>query len=309
MISQSQLKKFIALLRQGELVSFPTETVYALAGDARQSVAIKKIFALKRRPLHQPLSVLLKNAGDVSGWAERPSAAARCLINYFWPGPLTVLLSKKADVIPLLVGGGNKIGLRVPDHPVAQAVLTAFGSGLAAPSANRSADLSPTQPSHVQQAFGSHFPGLIKGGVCTLGVESTIVDMTTPIPTIVRLGLIPQRALQQVLGEELLLEAPALMSKLTLRLQPVKRGDLTRVVIDYLSQHKSVAVLASQTPGLTDSRLRWFAMPEAASDYLRAFYRCLHSVKQCAFDVVLVEVLPCGQEWDKVATLLPPIIM
>jgi hypothetical protein len=132
MINANELAKAIKLLKEGKLIVFPTETVYALAGDARNLLAIQQIFALKKRPTNQPLSVLLAKEHPLGRWARNIPPVAEKLAQHFWPGPLTLILQKEKSVLTALTSGQDKIGLRVPDHPIAQAILHAFGSGLAA---------------------------------------------------------------------------------------------------------------------------------------------------------------------------------
>ncbi len=178
-------------LRRGELVGMPTETVYGLAGDAKNESAIRAIFALKGRPPDHPLIAHLHSADQLLDWAHAPNALALKLAKQFWPGPLTLILNKAAGVSALLTGGQNSIGVRVPAHPVAQALLRAFGGALAAPSANRFGHVSPTQLAHVREEFGDDLL-ILDGGSSAIGIESTIVDARTLTAKILRPGSISE---------------------------------------------------------------------------------------------------------------------
>ncbi len=202
MLAAAKLKNIVTLLQGGGVVALPTETVYALAGDARNLSVIKRIFELKKRPLHQPLSVLLPQNYDILAWTDQVNSIARRLIDYFWPGPLTLVFRKNKSVLSELVGGRETIGLRVPDHSIAQAILRALACGLAAPSANLYTQCSPTNVDHVRQVFSEQIDTIIDGGPCAVGIASTIVDVTKSIPRILRLGAILKKDLQCVVDSE-----------------------------------------------------------------------------------------------------------
>ncbi|MES2998326.1 MAG: L-threonylcarbamoyladenylate synthase [Pseudomonadota bacterium] len=304
MLTINQLKKLVTLLRGGGVVAFPTETVYALAGDARNLSAIKKIFELKNRPLHQPLSVLLPQHYDLEAWAHDVPAIAKRLVDYFWPGPLTLILHKNKSILSELIGGGNKIGLRVPDHLIAQTILEAFSGGLAAPSANRSTRLSPTQADHVRQEFGDKLVSIIDGGACTIGIESTIVDVTTPIPRIRRLGAISQKELQKVIDSEFIIDSPDPIPRVKIPLQQIARDKLKRITCEYLHQGKSVTVLARHTENLIHNNLIWITMPEEASHYARVLYQFLREAEQNSMDAIFVESVPINEGWSGIRPLI-----
>ena len=190
-------------LRAGGIVAMPTETVYGLAADARNPAAIARIFEIKGRPTDHPLIVHLATAEQLPDWAAVVPEAARRIAAACWPGPLTMLLPRHADVIDEVTGGRPTIGLRVPSHPMAQAVLTAFGSGLAAPSANRFGKVSPTTAQHVIDDIGDLLDPsrdlVLDGGSSSIGVESTIVDLTVDPPQVLRAGAIGLDDLQRIL--------------------------------------------------------------------------------------------------------------
>lgn len=191
-------------LRAGSLVAFPTETVYGLGADAARDDAAARIFAAKGRPASHPLIVHLADAAALDDWAAEIPAAARALAAAFWPGPLTLVLRRSPRVADAVTGGLPTVGLRVPSHPVAQALLAAFGGGLAAPSANRFGSVSPTCAEDVREELGDRVDMILDGGRCPVGVESTIVDLSGAHPRLLRPGGVPREALESVLGRPLL---------------------------------------------------------------------------------------------------------
>jgi L-threonylcarbamoyladenylate synthase len=178
-----------AALRAGELVAFPTETVYGLGADASQPQALAALYALKGRPTNHPVIVHIASADMIDAWAVRIPAYARALATQFWPGPMTLILPRAAHVLDAVTGGQAAVGLRVPAHPLAQALLRAHAGGVAAPSANRFGHVSPTTAAHVRAEFGDAVQ-VLDGGPCEVGIESTIVDCTGPTPHILRPGAI-----------------------------------------------------------------------------------------------------------------------
>jgi L-threonylcarbamoyladenylate synthase len=198
------------VLAAGGLVAFPTETVYGLGADASSPTAAARIFAAKGRPAGHPLIVHLpgvhlpgaSGAADLAGWArEIPADAAR--LTAFWPGPLTLILRRGPRVALEVTGGADTVGLRVPDHPLAQALLRRFGGGVAAPSANRFGRISPTTADHVAAELGDAVDYILDGGPCAVGVESTIVDLSGPAAALLRPGGVPRAALEAALGHPL----------------------------------------------------------------------------------------------------------
>jgi L-threonylcarbamoyladenylate synthase len=185
----------VAALRRGECIGLPTETVYGLAADARNPAAVRRIFALKGRPADHPLIVHLPSLQHLDRFARAVPEAARQLAASHWPGPLTLVLKRQPEVPLEVTGGQDTIALRVPDHPLALAVLRAFDGGLAAPSANRFGRISPTAAEHVRSEFGDRVPLVLDGGRCVVGIESTIVDFSDGAARILRPGMLSAEAL------------------------------------------------------------------------------------------------------------------
>lgn len=213
-LDSALVDKAVSLWQAGQLVAIPTETVYGLAADATNGLAVANIYRVKSRPQFNPLIVHVADLATAERYVQF-TAAAEKLAEAFWPGPLTLVLTRKAGcpVSELVSAGGDTLAIRCPAHPVAQQLLKAFGRGLAAPSANRSGRVSPTTATHVQAELGDRIPLILDGGPCRIGVESTVVDVTGEAPVLLRPGSItramlekiagPLRDIQQVMGEGL----------------------------------------------------------------------------------------------------------
>ena len=182
-------------LRRGELVVFPTETVYGLGADAKNPEAVRKVFEAKGRPADHPVIVHLAEFGQLAEWCRELPPSAELLAELFWPGPLTLVLKKAVHVLPEVTGGQDTVAVRIPSHPVAHALLKEFGSGVVAPSANKFGRLSPTNAADVLEDFPDEFAFVLDGGPCEIGIESTIVDLTSPIPRILRPGMILEESI------------------------------------------------------------------------------------------------------------------
>jgi L-threonylcarbamoyladenylate synthase len=197
------LQRAVEILRRGGLVGLPTETVYGLAADAENEIAVRRIFAVKGRPSTHPLIVHLGSFEAVQSWVSQLPPEAEALAEAFWPGPLTLVLPRSMRASDAVTGGQGTVAVRVPAHPVALAVLQAFDGGLAAPSANRFGRVSPTRAEHVVEDLGADVDFLLDGGPSSVGVESTIVDLSGPEPALLRPGGISREALEAILGREL----------------------------------------------------------------------------------------------------------
>ncbi len=189
-----------AAIRTGGLAAVPTETVYGLAADAANPDALRRLYAVKGRPADHPSIVHLADSADAPGWAAAWPAEAQALADAFWPGPLTLVLPAGERAAAEALGGTGTIGLRVPDHALARAVIAAAGTGVAAPSANRFGRVSPTNAQHVADDLGADVDVILDGGPCRVGVESTIVDLTGPAPRILRPGAVSAAMVAAVLA-------------------------------------------------------------------------------------------------------------
>jgi len=194
------LDQAIATIRAGGLVAMPTETVYGLAADARDATAVSRVFALKQRPLDHPLIVHLAHAEDIGDWVAKVPPTAQRFAEAAWPGPLTLVLAARRDVPRQITGGQDTVALRVPDHPLARALIEGAGGALVAPSANRFGRLSPSRPEHVLEGFGDTPPPILDGGPCRVGIESTVVFVDDSGWRILRPGHWTEEALVRIAG-------------------------------------------------------------------------------------------------------------
>lgn len=204
--SPGRIAEATATLKAGGLVGMPTETVYGLAADASNPAAIARMFSAKGRPLNHPVIVHLAHSQDLRSWAIDIPDSAWILAKQFWPGPLTLILKRAAHVDDAVTGGQDTVGLRVPSHPVARALLAAFSAaaagapaGLVAPSANKFGHVSPTTAQHVRDEFGDAIDLVLDGGACDIGIESTIVDLSAGPARILRPGVITLEAISAAL--------------------------------------------------------------------------------------------------------------
>jgi len=197
------LDRAAEILRGGGIVAFPTETVYGLAADAENEAAVRRVFAVKGRPLDHPVIVHLGDAAALRAWARAIPDAAHVLAQRFWPGPLTLVLPRSARARDVVTGGQDTVALRVPAHPVARTILGRFGGALIAPSANRFGGPSATTAAHVAADFGAGVDLIVDGGAATIGLESTIVDLSGDAPSILRPGGVTREALEAALGAAL----------------------------------------------------------------------------------------------------------
>ncbi|MDE7349097.1 MAG: threonylcarbamoyl-AMP synthase [Clostridia bacterium] len=195
------LDEAVELIKRGEVVVFPTETVYGLGANAFDGDAVRKIFEAKGRPMDNPLIAHIADISWTNDLAVDISDGAKAVMNEFMPGPITVILKRSKNVPDEVTAGLDTVGVRFPSHSVARQFIMACGAPLAAPSANTSTKISPTSAQHVFEDMQGRVPLILQGGECEVGIESTIVDMTADIPTILRPGAITQDMLAKVLGK------------------------------------------------------------------------------------------------------------
>lgn len=296
MESQPVITRALAILRHGGLIGLPTETVYGLAADAENELAVRSIFAAKGRPADHPLIVHLAEGMQIDQWAVDIPESAWRLAAAFWPGPLTIVLRRSDKAAPAVTGDLETIGLRVPSHPVAQQVLQAFGGGLAAPSANRFGRVSPTTADHVREELGDRVELVLEGGPCTIGLESTIVDLSTNEPALLRLGAITPEQIETVLdrrlGDPSTNTTPAsgrLVSHYAPRaaVEVVSANELEAKVGEWALFGSQVAVLAPdlglQMPGVAHR-----PMPADAAGFGRELYAALREADAWGAQVALV---------------------
>ncbi len=199
--TEQDLARAAKMMRNGDVVAIPTETVYGLAADARNASAVRKVFALKGRPSTNPLIVHVANAEVARRYARSWDERAEALARRFWPGPLTIVLPKSDEISPEVTAGLSTVGLRVPDHPLTLRLLELFDGPLAAPSANKSNRVSPTTAQHVRDEFGAAVKLILDGGACRVGIESTVLSLVDSPPRVLRPGAILRAQIEQVIGK------------------------------------------------------------------------------------------------------------
>ena len=270
-------------LSAGGVVARPTETVYGLAAVAHDDAAVQRVFAIKGRPADHPLIVHLASADQLGHWARRVPASAATLTAALWPGPLTVLVERAAHVPDVVTGGRATVGLRVPAHPMALALLAAVGDGVAAPSANVFGRVSPTTADHVLTDLGDAVDLVLDGGPCRLGVESTIVDCTADPPVLLRPGGVPVEQLDEVLGRPVTRHdngpsrAPGML--------PSHYAPMCAVVLASSRDDAVRRVNAAQAAG----RRAGIHAPEVdAASYARGLYAALRQADEAGLDMLVV---------------------
>jgi L-threonylcarbamoyladenylate synthase len=287
------------LLRTGELVAFPTETVYGLGADASDPAAVARIFAAKGRPVDNPLIVHLADAGELSRVAATITPLARSLAAAYWPGPLTLVLDARPEVPRVTTGGLDTVAVRVPGHPVATAVLGAAGIPVAAPSANRSGRPSPTTAAHVAADLGTEVALIVDGGACPIGVESTVVDARGSRPVVLREGSVTREDLGLPPGDVADGDVTASPGTRYRHYAPAcavvvaSSGDVARHLEELVARSAGrVGVLATAaTAAAAPSGVVEVATFRDAVDLARTLYDGLRAAEDAGVDVLVVEAV------------------
>jgi len=312
------VQRAVELLRAGEVLALPTETVYGLAANALNPNAVEKIFRIKGRPAHNPIIAhvadLILARRCASGWpatADKMAAA-------FWPGPLTMVLPRAMDIPDILTAGGTTVGIRWPSHPFIQAVIRRCGFPIAAPSANLSNRVSPTNADHVRSQLGDKISLIVDGGQCQVGIESTVVDLSETPPRLLRPGMVHLSALLAVIGElgtgpdgrSGPLKSPGLLQK-----HYAPRAKL--VVCAWDSDAQLHACI--EAAGVPRSKTQVIAhtgipstlglggvnvIPHDPEAFARAIYAQLHECDQTGAELIVVEALPATDEWRAISDRL-----
>ena len=302
--TQTEIEKAVETLRAGNLVVFPTETVYGLGANASNPAAVRKIFEVKGRPADHPVIVHLDNQRYLHRWvAEVPPAAER-LAAMFWPGPLTLILPKAEHVNDIVTGGQDSIGIRIPSHPMALQLLTAFGGGIAAPSANRYGRLSPTKPEHVRDELGEAMPLILDGGDSPIGLESTIVSCLNNEVRLLRPGFITRSQIEQIVGQLTVGgDAPRVPGDRVQHYAPstpleiVPLDDLEARAAEFVTRQEKVAVLAMRPPLHTTRYMTWINAGKKPDTYAHNLYNNLRTLDRAQCVRILVQELPQDERW------------
>jgi L-threonylcarbamoyladenylate synthase len=323
----AELAAAVRLLQSGELVAFPTETVYGLGADAANPAAVARIFAAKGRPAGHPLIVHLPGAAYLEQWARDIPPSAWKLAQAFWPGPLTLILARAPAVPHAVTGGQETVGVRVPAHPLSLALLDAYAQagggrhglcGVAAPSANRFGRVSPTEAAHVREELGGAVALVLDGGACAIGIESTILDLSRrgQPPRLLRPGRVTPGEIGRILGASPELPesmkaagVPRVSGSLDGHYAPrtptrlLAPDELIRAVEESLAQGKRCGLLlrGPLTPPPVHALHR---LPDTPEAYARGLYAALRKLDQAGNDVLLVEAVPSAPDWAAVADRL-----
>ncbi|MDP2078677.1 MAG: L-threonylcarbamoyladenylate synthase [Sulfuricurvum sp.] len=305
MKQQSQISEDVdraaSILRAGGLVAFPTETVYGLGADARNVQAVKRIFEAKGRPSDHPLIVHLAHAEQMREWAQNIPDVAWQLAQAFWPGPLTLILPRLDSVPDAVTGGLDTVALRVPNHPVALALLGTFGSGIAAPSANLYGRVSPTSAQDVREELKDSVDLVLDGGRCPIGIESTIVDLSTQVPRILRSGKITKEALHRVLGSSVASPSNIPVSSYPggnpshyaprARIILASWDDVQQQIEAWQQRGVRVGLLASRLPNGLSQDVTWLRLAQDVDEQAYELYHSLRQADHLGLQV-LVAVMP-----------------
>lgn len=317
LITDSQLAQAADILKNGGLVAFPTETVYGLGANAEDTEALGKLYTVKGRPGNHPVIVHLASLEQLQDWAVEIPEKAWQLAKTFWPGPLTLILKRSPRVPDAVTGGQDTVGIRIPNHPVALALLNAFQGGIAAPSANRFGRLSPTSAAHVRQDLESDVDLILDGGECQVGVESTIVAFQNGQPVILRPGMITAGQIQAVLRNPDLPQNQANHSSTVSRapgtlashyaprtpLKLLSESEFRQKLSDIQKTSASAkigALVFSALQGLPHE----IVMPKEPTLYAQRLYADLRKLDGLALNEIWVEAVPDTGAWAAVADRL-----
>jgi L-threonylcarbamoyladenylate synthase len=314
---QSAVRRASAALREGEVVALPTETVYGLAANALDATAVQRIFAVKGRPAHNPVIVHISDLPMARRCAAHWPILADKLAVAFWPGPLTLVLPRSPEIPDAVTAGGDTVGIRWPSHPIMQAVIRECGFPLAAPSANRANEVSPTNAGHVARSLGERISLIVDGGQSQIGIESAVLDLTVSPPRLLRPGMIHEESLVAVIGALATgngsapgaLRSPGMLRKhyspkarLIVASWPSETGFEAEVKRFCTAGAKPVpaervAVIAHTRIPVSAAVGSVRVIPHDAEAFARAIYSELHCCDESGAELIIVESLPAGPEW------------
>ena len=315
---QAAVKRAADLLRGGEVVALPTETVYGLAANALDVKAVAKIYEIKGRPAHNPIIVHVANVEMATKCVAAWPSPAEQLATSFWPGPLTMVLPKAKTIPDLVTAGGLTVGVRWPSHPFIQAVIRECGFPLAAPSANPSNQVSPTNVEHVRKQLGGKLRLIVDGGQSQVGIESTVIDLTTEPATVLRPGMIHEESLIAVTGDLVgfqkmtqrgggALRSPGLLAKHyapKAKLMVLGWRDAAELKSRITRHASRIHVIAHTHIPSGESFASVSVIPHDAEAFARAIYAELHRCDEAGAELIVVEALPDAPAWRAIADRL-----
>ena len=301
-VSGDKIKHAAALLRSGKLVAFPTETVYGLGANALDANAVARIFEVKGRPNTSPVIVHIGDWEMVRKVAASWPPAARMLAEKFWPGPLTLVLPKTPAVPDIVTAGLPTVGVRMPSHPVALALIKAAQVPVAAPSANRFSQLSPTTAEHVRQGLGDRVDYILDGGPCEVGIESTVLSLAGEVPVLLRPGGVSRRQIEDVIGPVATSQDTPHGSHPAPGMHPRHYSPRTPVILVEAGQvpekGRGAYLQIGTAPAHTVGEV--ITMPNKAEEYAALLYRVLHDLDAKGYDWIAVEIPGSGADWEAV---------
>lgn len=295
------IERAAAFLRKGQLVAIPTETVYGLAGNALDVKSVSSIFETKNRPSFDPLILHVASLEQVSLFVSEFPEKLKCLAEAFWPGPLTVLLPRKASVPDLVTSGLDRVAVRVPNHPLTLALLAQLDFPLAAPSANPFGYISPTQAAHVAAQLGSQVPYILDGGACAVGLESTIVGMEGEQVVIYRLGGLELSEIESLVGQVTVQahstsnpSAPGQLASHYAPRKPIFLGNLTELVPQLIQQGKEFGVLSFSThfPSLPADRQVVLSATQDLKEAAQRLFMAMRLLDESQAELIVAELVP-----------------
>ena len=307
--TQVEIETAVQALRDGELVAFPTETVYGLGANAQNPAAVRKIFEAKGRPETHPVIVHLDSPRFLHRWVRDVPDVATKLAERFWPGPLTMVMPRAANVHDIVTGGQDTVAIRVPQHPMAQQLLTAFGGGIAAPSANRYGRLSPTRAEHVRDELGDAVKVILDGGESQIGLESTIVAFEGSSVRLLRPGAVTAGQIRQVVAELEIgagLDSPRVPGSATSHYAPttpmtiVPAGEIDAHAAALSAGGRRVAVLAQRLPLRAHKYVTWINAGRRPEQYGHDLYANLRTLDKAGCQQILVQDVPEGERWEAI---------
>lgn len=295
------------ILKSGNLVALPTETVYGLGARADSAEAILKIYEAKGRPSYNPLIVHFHSIAQIQNWLTLPSLAEK-LGKKFWPGPLTLIVPSSNKIVKEARAGLDTVAIRIPNHPLALELLKAVDLPLAAPSANRSGHISPTQATHVQQSLGNKVSMVLDGGSCEVGLESTVLDLTSNPPRILRPGRVSKEEIEKEIGpvelfDPLLKKDEALISPGLLEKHYAPESKV------FLLSKEEILNWKDKNSGLLTysfSDIRFsnqINLPDSPKEYAASLYSALYNLENCG-QTILIEKPPLSPEWTAILNRL-----
>ena len=306
---EKDILEAVSMIQRGEIIAVPTETVYGLAADARNINAVKKIFTIKNRPSNHPLIVHIASFEQLSEWAKDIPSVAVVIATHFWPGPITLLLKKNDLVNDVITGGLNTIAIRIPQNKALLKILHLLNTGLAAPSANPYKRISPTTSEDVMSALSGKIDAVLDGGLCQLGIESTILDLTGSKLRILRPGPITKKMLQKVV--KVSIELPSTYSgnipgNMKAHYQPYSEtllmslAEIKKNLSLSKNQKKLFCIIHYSDLNFTYKNIVAKKIPKNSTEYARLIYQTLHALDKIRPHQILVETPPDKASWKHI---------